>query len=126
MPQDNQSFYGQTLINSHHLAKATAPATTQLSLEKEMKAIIKRVRASDIPEVTALKRVLQIVWKCKSAAYELAQYLQHTNFAIFVAWTAKSKTLPISTNLEISRTIVKILCAVLNVASSDYKGLKVD
>lgn len=126
MPQDNQTFYGQTLINSHHLAKATAPASTQLSLEKEMKAIIKRVRGSDMPEVTALKRVLQIVWKCKTAAFELAQYLQHTNFAIFVAWTAKSKAHASSTNLETCRTIMKILCSVLNVASSDNKGLKVD
>lgn len=91
-----------------------------------MKAIIKRARGGEVPEVSALKRVLQIVLQCKTAAFELAHYLQHTSFAIFVSWTARARTLPNNKNVEICRTVFKILCALLNVANSDYKGIKVD
>lgn len=72
----NGSFYGQTMINSHQLSKTNQLGSGQVSLDKEMKQILKTLRNSELPEVSLLQRMLSITTQCRTAAHELSHCLQ--------------------------------------------------
>ena len=103
----------------------TSPAATQVSLEKEMKSLIKKFRSEEVPEVAILQKVLDIVNQCKSAAFELGKFLQQTNYKYFVTWILLiSRWKQGAVKSKERKLIFLIVEALLRIANSDYKGLK--
>ena len=77
---------------------------------------MRKVKTDDIPEATVLQRIHAIVFKCKSAAFELAKYLQSSNYKCFVSWiNIAKKGITNGKYIEQRRVLIMILEALLTV-----------
>lgn len=63
-----------------------------MSFDKELKFIIKKSKAESIqvPDLIDLQRMLYLISNCKSAAYELYQFLVNSNWKYFRRWIANA------------------------------------
>ncbi|CDW90949.1 UNKNOWN [Stylonychia lemnae] len=122
----NQINNSQNNINHSNIINTSSntPSIQHICYDKEIKLIIKRSKHENVfvPELKELNRILYLIQNCKSAAYELYQFLINSSWKYFRRWIQNAQKSSYSQVIsDQRRTILLIIEKLISIANNDFK-----
>eukprot|EP00347_Sterkiella_histriomuscorum_P003729 403363170 len=119
-PSSSQNLSNTIITQTNHKTPAQP-----ICYDRELKLTIKRNKSESvvIPELKDLHRINYLISNCKSAAFELYQFLISNNWKYFRRWIQNTYKLQQTPTVgEQRKALIDIIDKLINIGNADFKN----